>query len=301
MNLTYEEFKITLAAQVTNLVGEEVNVTVHKIQKNNGVLLDAISIMRTGVYAAPSIYLQDLYDHYEHGKNILELANRVIELSEERQMKGILPKDFFMDYHKIKDRICYRVINYEKNQQLLKTVPHRKVLDLAMVYYYLVEPEMLENASVLIRNVDLHRWGVDADEIKARAEVNTPKVEPWQLLSMDELINEVLDDENIRVKSDYLKNDPAPMFILTNKNRYFGAACMFYPQVLEQIADQIKNHFYILPSSIHECIITPVSGGLSQKTLSDMVKEINSTQLEEVDVLSDYAYFYNRDKKELIL
>lgn len=301
MNLTYEEFKITLAAQVTNLVGEEVNVTVHKIQKNNGVLLDAISIMRTGVYAAPSIYLQDLYDHYEHGKNILELANRVIELSEERQMKGILPKDFFMDYHKIKDRICYRVINYEKNQQLLKTVPHRKVLDLAMVYYYLVEPEMLENASVLIRNVDLHRWGVDADEIKARAEVNTPKVEPWQLLSMDELINEVLDDENIRVKSDYFKNDPAPMFILTNKNRYFGAACMFYPQVLEQIADQIKNHFYILPSSIHECIITPVSGGLSQKTLSDMVKEINSTQLEEVDVLSDYAYFYNRDKKELIL
>lgn len=299
--MTYDEFKITLAAQVTNLVGEEVNVNVHKIQKNNGILMDAISIMRTGVYAAPSIYLQDLYDHYEHGKNIMELAKKVIELSEERQIRGILPKDFFMDYHKIKDRICYRVINYEKNQQLLQTIPHRKVLDLAMVYYYLVEPELLENASVLIRNIDLHRWGVDADEIKARAEQNTPKVAPWHLMTMNELMEEIMDGENLHMTTEIFPEDPFTMFVLTNKEKYFGAACMFYPQVLEQIAEQIDNHFYILPSSVHECIITPVSGGFSQKTLSEMVKEINNTQVEEVDRLSDCAYFYNRDKKELVL
>lgn len=299
--MTYDEFKITLAAQVTNLVGEEVNVNVHKIQKNNGILMDAISIMRTGVYAAPSIYLQDLYDHYEHGKNIMELAKKVIELSEERQIRGILPKDFFMDYHKIKDRICYRVINYEKNQQLLQTIPHRKVLDLAMVYYYLVEPELLENASVLIRNIDLHRWGVDADEIKARAEQNTPKVAPWHLMTMNELMKEITDGDNLHITSEIFPEDPFTMFVLTNKEKYFGAACIFYPQVLEQIAEQIDNHFYILPSSVHECIITPVSGGFSQKTLSEMVKEINNTQVEEVDRLSDCAYFYNRDKKELVL
>lgn len=299
--MTYDEFKITLAAQVTNLVGEEVNVNVHKIQKNNGILMDAISIMRTGVYAAPSIYLQDLYDHYEHGKNIMELAKKVIELSEERQIRGILPKDFFMDYHKIKDRICYRVINYEKNQKLLQTIPHRKVLDLAMVYYYLVEPELLENASVLIRNIDLHRWGVDADEIKARAEQNTPKVAPWHLMTMNELMEEIMDGENLHMTTEIFPEDPFTMFVLTNKEKYFGAACMFYPQVLEQIAEQIDNHFYILPSSVHECIITPVSGGFSQKTLSEMVKEINNTQVEEVDRLSDCAYFYNRDKKELVL
>lgn len=299
--MTYDEFKITLAAQVTNLVGEEVNVNVHKIQKNNGILMDAISIMRTGVYAAPSIYLQDLYDHYEHGKNIMELAKKVIELSEERQIRGILPKDFFMDYHKIKDRICYRVINYEKNQQLLQTIPHRKVLDLAMVYCYLVEPELLENASVLIRNIDLHRWGVDADEIKARAEQNTPKVAPWHLMTMNELMEEIMDGENLHMTTEIFPEDPFTMFVLTNKEKYFGAACMFYPQVLEQIAEQIDNHFYILPSSVHECIITPVSGGFSQKTLSEMVKEINNTQVEEVDRLSDCAYFYNRDKKELVL
>lgn len=301
MNLTYEEFKITLAAQVTNLVGEEVNVNVHKVQKNNGVLLDAISIMRTGVYASPSIYLEELYDHYEHGKNIMDLAKKVVDLSEERQLKGVLPKDFFMDYHKIKDRICYRVINYEKNQQLLRIVPHRKVLDLALIYYYFVEPDLLENASVLIRNTDLHRWGIDADEIKSRAELNTPQLQPWQLLSMGELMEDIIGQENLQINSDIFQEDQVPMFVLTNKDKYFGASCMFYPQVLEQIADQIDNHFYILPSSIHECIITPVSEGFSQKSLSKMVDEVNKTQLEEVDVLSDNAYFYNRDKKELTL
>lgn len=301
MNLTYEEFKITLASQVTNLVGEEVNVTIHKVQKNNGILLDAISIMRTGVYTAPSIYLEDLYEHYERGKSILEIAKKVISLSEEGQLKGVLPKDFFMDYNKIKGRICYRVVNYEKNQQFLKTVPHKKVLDLAMIYYYSVEPELLKNASVLIRNIDLQRWGIEADEIKARAEVNTPCVNPWQLITMAELLEQIIEDRNLRVRFELPEDDPINMYIITNQDKYFGASCIFYPQVLEEIAERINNHFYILPSSVHECIIMPAQKGFSQESLSRMVTEINESQLDEVEVLSDQAYFYNSDKKELIL
>ena len=43
-----------------------------------------------------------------------------------------------------------------------------------------------------------------------------------------------------------------PMQVLSNKERFFGAACMLYPNVLEQIAGDNKEGFFILPSSIHE-------------------------------------------------
>lgn len=299
--MTYEEFKITLTAQVTNMVGEEVNVNVRKIQKNNGVFLDAITIMPQGVFAAPSIYLQDLYENYKYGISVAEIAAEVISISEKRQMRRALPDDFFMDYQKVKERICYRVINYEKNRELLKTLPHRKVLDLAMVYYYRVDPELLENASVLIRNVDLQRWEIEEEKIRTQAELNTPRMEPWQLLSMDELMEEIMSQKNVTVKTEFFQNNPPSMFILTNKDKFYGASCILYPDVLERIAEQVHNHFYILPSSIHECIITPVSRGFSQKYLSKMVADINRTQLNEIEVLSDCAYFYNRDKKELVL
>ena len=59
--MTFEEFKIALAAEVANMVGEEVNVTLHKVQKNNGVIMEAISVMEVGKHVSPTIYLDDLY------------------------------------------------------------------------------------------------------------------------------------------------------------------------------------------------------------------------------------------------
>lgn len=299
MNLTYDEFKIDLTAEVTNLVGEEVNVTIHKVQKNNGVVLDAISVMKTDTCAVPSIYLHELYRHYENGKTLGELADKVIRLSEEAQLPSVLPDDFFMDYQKIKGRICYRLVNYEKNRQLLAEVPHKKILDLAVVFYYSVEPELLKNASILIRNIDMQRWGVSQEELETNAEFNTPLIHEWQFVTLLELMEQVLDysDLDIELDDDVL----VPMYILTNKQKSFGAACILYPGVLEQIAEQLNNHFYILPSSIHECIIMPVSGYFSQESLSKMVMEINKSQLEEVEVLSDCAYFYDCDMKEIKL
>lgn len=37
-----------------------------------------------------------------------------------------------------------------------------------------------------------------------------------------------------------------------NSSKIQGAACMFYPHVLEMIGEILKEDFYILPSSIHE-------------------------------------------------
>ena len=67
-----------------------------------------------------------------------------------------------------------------------------------------------------------------------------------------------------------------------------------YPNVLEMIGQILKKDYYILPSSVHEVIIVPYSEIYVCSKLDEMVREINSTQVEEEDVLSNHVYLYDR-------
>jgi hypothetical protein len=51
-----------------------------------------------------------------------------------------------------------------------------------------------------------------------------------------------------------------------------------------------------LPSSIHELILVPTIDHKSSKEYSDMVQEINATQVAFEEVLSDRVYYYSREK-----
>jgi len=90
------------------------------------------------------------------------------------------------------------------------------------------------------------------------------------------------------------------MFVLSNNLRHFGAACILYNRVLEDIGNQLNEDFYILPSSIHEVIILPISFKPESIELNEMIKEINKTQVSEEEVLSDHAYYYSRKEYRLL-
>ena len=63
----------------------------------------------------------------------------------------------------------------------------------------------------------------------------------------------------------------------------------------------LKDDFYVLPSSVHEVIIvTAAEAPEGSAGLSDMVSEINKTQVDAEEVLSDHVYYYDRDKKKLL-
>ena len=65
------------------------------------------------------------------------------------------------------------------------------------------------------------------------------------------------------------------------------------------IGQILKNDYYILPSSVHEVIIVPYSEILVCSKLDEMVREINITQVEEEDVLSNHVYLYDRGSGKL--
>ena len=53
--------------------------------------------------------------------------------------------------------------------------------------------------------------------------------------------------------------------------------------------------FYVLPSSIHETILVMDKDRKCGKKYSDMVCEVNEAVVEEKEILSDHAYFYDKE------
>lgn len=82
------------------------------------------------------------------------------------------------------------------------------------------------------------------------------------------------------------------MYVLSNKETYYGAIYMAVPEVLQAFARE-HGSFMILPSSLHEFILVPESQFSDFKELKDMIQDINTHMLEEKDMLSGHAYYFD--------
>ena len=102
----------------------------------------------------------------------------------------------------------------------------------------------------------------------------------------------------ISIDGDFADNH---MYILTNVLNQFGAAVILYPNVLEEIAMEINDDYYLLPSSIHELVILPRRYSPSTEDIDRMIVEINATQITPDEILSDHSYYYSRLHKSLFL
>lgn len=78
------------------------------------------------------------------------------------------------------------------------------------------------------------------------------------------------------------------IFVVSNKTGVLGAAGILNAEVLEEFVDRCKtNRFIVCPFSIHEMVLLPCSEKLNVDEISNIVKEINHTILEESERLID--------------
>lgn len=297
--MNYEDFVNYVHAKVQKFLGEEVRVQLHQITKNNAVQLDGLSIVAVSKSISPTIYLNDYYEEYQRGMSIPEIIEDIMEAYEKNKIELPASAEFYTDYSRVKDKLACKVINYEKNRDLLTRVPHVKYLDLAVVFYYLLKNETIGTGTILIYNSHLDMWNISKDELYEDARKNTPSMMPFEFSSMDEVMEEIiecdLEEEFEDVLTDKRKPPVIPMFVLTNKEKMMGAACILYDSILNLIGERLQDDYYILPSSIHECIIIPKAAKSTKKELTQMVKEINATQVKPEEVLSDEVYLYTRN------
>lgn len=79
--------------------------------------------------------------------------------------------------------------------------------------------------------------------------------------------------------------------VITSLDKVFGASrlCCSIPTIQEKIGEE---QFYIVPSSVHECLVYP-KGLVSEKEMTDTLRETNARQVLFSERLSDNIYFYD--------
>ena len=184
-------------------------------------------------------------------------------------------------------------MNREANKELLKEVPYEEYLDLAVIFYVLIEVNSHGMASLMIRDEHLEMWNVTKSEIARKAKENTPRLLPYEFGTMYALIEELTGEDGGSFED--------VMYVMSNRLRSYGAAAILYEDRLEGIGDYLKENYYVLPSSVHEVIIVPESAAPGWEALNALVAEVNETQIEAEDILSDHAYYYDRGKGKLLL
>ncbi|MDO5403617.1 MAG: DUF5688 family protein, partial [Eubacteriales bacterium] len=180
----------------------------------------------------------------------------------------------------------------------LESVPHKRFLDLAVIFYCLLKQQCDGNATALIYHSHLDMWGVTEDDIFNAAAANTPKLLKSSIRPMSELIKGIIPFEAGNEQGiEYNENNSAAgeqMYVLTNESKIHGAACILYEDVLRDFSDKLGKDLYILPSSIHEVILLPKTADFSIDGLNSMVHEVNCDGVSDDEILSDHVYEYNR-------
>lgn len=269
---------------------------VKKVRKNNGVEMDGLWIQENGNHISPIIYLNPFYCCYLEGRSVEQIADDICAAYMEKEMADGFDASQFIDFSRAKLNIVFRLVNYERNRLLLKEIPHRKFLDLAVVFCFLVcNAKGKGQASILIRNEHLEHWGVCEEEITRLAYQNTPQLLGYDFIGMGQILGErCLDEAGNKISHSEAGVVPE-MTILTNYSRLNGAACLIYPDILREFAQKTDSNLVILPSSIHEVILIPVKEDTipDREAFCRMICEVNETQVADTEVLSDHPYFYD--------
>lgn len=292
--MNYQQFVALLREKTDHLLDTQTTVQIHHALKNNGATRIGLTISQEHTNISPTIYLEEYYKQYQTGRELNDIAHGIVNLYHEVKFEHSWEVSQIQNFELAKPQVAYRVIHFEKNETLLKDIPHVPYLDLAIVFYLLLETTEKGAATILITNEMLNYWKISLEHLYSIALENTPHTLYAECKPMHVVIQELLREP---LQEDI---EESCMFVLSNQYRHFGAACMLYERVLEDIGNQLNEDYFILPSSIHEVIILPSSCCLSHDELDEMIMEINDTQISEEDVLSDHAYYYSRKEKKLL-
>lgn len=281
--------------------GQFEKVSLQNILKNNGVMRCGLLLHSSENNLIPTIYLESFYEKFKNGVSVEEIIREILEIYRE-EAGDTVNLSFFREFENVKDRICMRLINREKNCELLKDIPYIEFLDLAVCFYYAYNDTVLGPGSILIHNSHMGMWNCSRKMLFELAKVNTLRIFPARLLTMEEVLGEIIAECPGRETKERLKSQPnggVDMCIISNNRRIYGAVSLIYLKWLDMAADRFGGDFYILPSSVHETIAVPMNGDKGVEGLRAIVKDVNDNQMEREDILSYNVYIYHRDKRSI--
>lgn len=301
--LNYEDFKKVVELELMSFMPPEYkNNYVLKIDpvKKVNQTLDALHLLdkKKPGCISPTMYINDMYENY----NISGDFHEVLKNTADRMLNAfelISSEKPSVDYSTMSENIVFCLVNTEQNKELLKTVPHREFLDLSVIYRWIIKIDDKGIQSAIITNKIVEINGLTEGQLFSYAVENTRRIFPPRVSN---IFVEVLMAGGMPKKiAEMMANDIPDekiMYVIGNEKGIQGAASVLYEDVLYDLANQLHEDLYILPSSIHEIIAAPVSMN-SPEEFSAMVAEVNASCVLPQEWLSNQVYRYDKNLRKL--
>ena len=291
-----ENFKETIKKELMNRI-KGVKLYENNVLKNNVTKL-GIVVNRANENISPTFYIDDLYNMYLENNSIDEVVDFIENVvNENRPQTTIIDK-----LNNVYENVLPRLVNKQTNYQLLSDCPHRDFLDMAIVYY--IEERDINNNGIMaikVTNDMLQLKNLSEEKLYKHAIQNLKKKEQHKILGMSSQMIELMTNKKINENIDDIDFYNEIFVVLSNFVGVNGCRQILNNDLLKTISDKIKNDFYVLPSSIHEVLITPTDlVGTNEsdiETLKQMVTDINEEKVGIEEQLTDNVYVYRYDKQ----
>ena len=288
-----KNFKTILTNALTNKGFNRVEIK--EIIKNNKLQLTAVLLFEKGdENITPSIYIDEYFEQYKCGRNLNEIVEEIIDLYEQFRPKFSID-DIFSQMDK-KENLRIKVVNAKTNY--LEEFIHRVICD-------------GELAEIVISKVDVNNSGY-VKQLKDRLPKGIDNEDELFKVAYENTRTECISFKIVEIFKqrpeweffpEFVKEEieKSPMVVISNKDRNHGASCLIHTDFLEEVSQKYfeNQNIIVIPSSIHECICLPYGVNMDLEEVKNMVYEVNSTQLEPVEILSNEVFIFDRTTKKL--
>ena len=290
--INIKEFGTLVTEALSIRLGSGYTINIKPVTKNNGVSYLGVTIS-DGANTVPIIYLNNYFERYQNGTDLNEIVEGIVAVyNNNHELPSGLDVTEFTEWDRAKSKLSCRLVNRESNKELLERVP--AIIwqdDLAVIFVFKGSVDDGSQYSIIVTNEHAANWGVSVNDLYETALGNLDN-EGAEIISLfdaiSSMIGDIATDEAARRAAD------ETMFVLSDKSRHFGAKMLLKTDILRKFAEEHNCDPVIIPSSVHEAIILVGNDIPNKATLTEMICEVNRTQVLPEEVLSDHPYVYHR-------
>lgn len=140
----------------------------------------------------------------------------------------------------------------------------------------------------------MNSWAVDEETLYRQMMENMEILNEGTVKSMEAVMEELLALEPMLLPSYF------PLYVVTNQIKMHGAIEILNKKLLEKASTMLGGDFYIIPSSIHECILLPSHGNKEDTAhFCSMLQEVNDFHVAGDEILSYSLYLFRQETGEI--
>ena len=251
----FDEFCEEIRADIMEYLPKLPNAAVYirKVTKNNGITLTALQIFEEGTVCTPSIYLESYYEKYIEGEDLDSILEKLAAFYLQHENEISVDVGHVNSFSHMKEKLIFRLVNYEMNAEELKNCPYLMWQDLAVTFRWLAFQDELGVASALVTNRELREWDTCAEELYRLAINNMISRFPPCCQPIEDILMKRNGDEkgyqDFQTEIKGHKEDTGVyMLVLTNRQKINGASSVVYPGILKDIAEKYDTSFCCCPA-----------------------------------------------------